>query len=416
MGTPVAEPRIARFERLAYGLFLHWGLYSQLGRGEWAMHSDKMPKEQYARLKDTFTATDFDAHLIARFAREAGMRYITLTTRHHEGFSLYDTRGLDDFDAPHSPAGRDLVAEFVEACRAEGIVPILYHTTLDWRWESHACDDRRFDAYLDYLHASVEILCTHYGPIGGLWFDGNWSRPQADWKEDRLYGVIRRYQPDAMIINNTGLSAGGKTGNPEIDSVTFEQSLPGPMDRNGWPKYVAGEMCQTMNAHWGIGARDFMYLSPAEVIERLCLCRKTGANLLLNVGLTATGAIPDYEAAALRRAGEWVALHEAPIREGKPCAVTAMGRDFVLEANGKLYVFVFNLSIGGHANVTVSFGGSGPRALKGVLKPIRQVCWMDSGETLLFAQDPASGVVAIDFTPYSYGTHLVVRLAEIQLE
>ena len=166
---PVA--RVARFEKLAHGMFVHWGLYSQLGQGEWIQHLKPVPQREYDKLKATFTAADFDARALARLARAAGMRYITLTTRHHEGFSLYDTRGLSDFDAPHSPAGRDLVAEFVDGCRAEGIVPFLYHTTLDWRWNSHRCNARAFAKYLDYLHTSVEVLCRHYGPIGGLWFD-----------------------------------------------------------------------------------------------------------------------------------------------------------------------------------------------------------------------------------------------------
>ena len=253
--VPVPEPRIARFENLGYGLFLHWGVYSQLGRGEWVRQRENIAGEDYARLTGTFTAQDFDARALARTAKDAGMKYITLTTRHHDGFSLYDTRGLNDFDAPHSGAKRDLVAEFVEGCRAEGIVPFFYHTTLDWRFDSARCSDEKFNEYLSYLNDSVEILCANYGEIGGLWFDGNWSRKGADWQEDRLYATIRRHQPDAMIINNTGLSATGALGHPELDSVTFEQGLPKPLNRAGHPKYVAIEMCQTMNAHWGIGAR-----------------------------------------------------------------------------------------------------------------------------------------------------------------
>ncbi len=120
----------------------------------------------------------------------------------------------------HTPCKRDLVREYVNACRKHDIVPFFYHTTLDWYQKSFEND---FDAYLEYLNRSVEILCKNYGRIGGFWFDGNWSKPDADWKEDRLYGIIRRYQPEAMIINNTGLDARERVGHPEIDSVTFEQ-------------------------------------------------------------------------------------------------------------------------------------------------------------------------------------------------
>ncbi|MCX7869806.1 MAG: alpha-L-fucosidase, partial [Terrimicrobiaceae bacterium] len=164
-------PRIAAFENLAFGMFLHYGLYSLLGKGEWIQDFAKIPVEEYARLAGRFTAEHFDGRAIAKLCRQAGMRYACLTTRHHEGFSLYDTRGLNDFDAPHSAARRDLVADFVEGCREEGVIPFFYHTTLDWRWDTIRCDDKRFEEYLDYLRASVEILCSQYGPVGGFWFD-----------------------------------------------------------------------------------------------------------------------------------------------------------------------------------------------------------------------------------------------------
>jgi alpha-L-fucosidase len=224
---------------MAFGMFVHWGLYSLLERGEWILHHSRMPEAEYRKLTERFTAENFDARALARLAKRAGMKYITLSARHHDGFSLYDTRGLSTYDAPHSAAGRDLIAEFVEGCRAEGIVPFLYHTTLDWSFGTADCDEATFNEYLDYLHASVEILCREYGPLGGLWFDGNWSR-EADWKEDRLYGMIRKYQPDCMIINNTGLGHRGVWGHPEIDSTTFEQGLPQPIDRRGLAEVRGG--------------------------------------------------------------------------------------------------------------------------------------------------------------------------------
>ena len=130
MAIPIPAPYVAAFEKLGFGMFVHWGLYSQLGKGEWIFDQAHMDKADYRRLFDTFTAADFDAPALARLAKQAGMRYIVLTTRHHEGFSLYDTRGLNTYDAPHSPAHRDLVREFVDACRAEDIVPFFYHTGL----------------------------------------------------------------------------------------------------------------------------------------------------------------------------------------------------------------------------------------------------------------------------------------------
>ena len=271
------------FRHDRFGMFIHWGLYSQMGQGEWIQHAKQIPGEEYQKLQQTFTASKFDAHKIAETAKAAGAKYITLTTRHHEGFSLFDTKGLNTYDAPHSPVGRDLIREYVDACNDVGIVPFFYHTTLDW-------DDPRFNndfkAYLQYLRDSVEILCSEYGKIGGLWFDGNWSKKDADWEEDALYGMIRSYQPNAMIINNTGLKARGALGHIELDSVTFERGRPGEINMEGSPKYIASEMCQTLNEHWGYTKLDFCYKSLKDLIEDFCVCRTIRESILFRVWLT----------------------------------------------------------------------------------------------------------------------------------
>jgi alpha-L-fucosidase len=413
MQTPIPLPRIARFEKLAFGLFIHYGLYSQSGAGEWIQHFRKIPAREYARLFDTFTAADFDGRAIARLARQAGMRYACLTTRHHEGFSLYDTGGLDPFDAPHSPAGRDLVSEFVEGCRAEGIVPFFYHTTLDWRWDTAACSNEKFDEYLDYLNASVEVLCRNYGEIGGLWFDGNWSRPEADWKEDRLYATIRRHQPEAIIVNNTGLQARGTLGHPEIDSTTFEQGLPSAPDRRGQLKYTAGEMCETLNGHWGVGAKDLRFKNPGTIIENLCACRKVGANYLLNVGPTATGAIGDYEAALLHLVGRWVSAHGDLIYEGLPVAAQAEGRDFLLEKDGCYYYLAHDLSREGSEHVIAGGTRNSPRSVTEFPVKAAAIRWMDDDSSVAFIQSPDASLLTMDCKGYDYGTDMVVRVAEI---
>ncbi len=413
---PTPAPRIAHFENLAYGLFVHWGLYSQLERGEWIQHVDQIPGDQYAALIHGFTAQDFDARELARFARAAGMKYIVLTTRHHEGFSLYDTRGLDDFDAPHSPAQRDLVAEFVEGCRAEGIAPFFYHTTIDWRpqWDTRTRSAEQFGQYLDYLHESVEILCTQYGEIGGLWFDGNWARRDVDWQEDRLYSMIRRHQPDAMIINNTSLESYGTVGHAELDAVTFEQGMPIAPDRSGWPKYLAGEMCQTMNEYWGISRSDWDFLSPREVLEQLCACRKVGANFLLNIGPTAMGAIPAYEKAALLHVGRWIEKFGPSLYDGKPTNIGCQGRDFVLQSGDNLYYFALDLA---RNNPSPNHQGTiGPRALAGLQTPIESVRWLDNNQPAMWTQNAGNGLAAIEVSKLQHGTNPLVRVAQITLD
>jgi alpha-L-fucosidase len=414
MNVEIPEPQayIRNFEKLGYGMFIHWGLYSLRGQGEWIQNQLKITKEDYRKLAESFTAQEFDAHKLAETAKSAGMKYAVLTTRHHEGFSLYDTRGLSDFDAPQSAAGRDLVAEFVAGCRDNGIVPFFYHTTLDWYQESFEND---FDEYLDYLNKSVEILCSNYGKIGGLWFDGNWSKPNADWKEDELYATIRKLQPEAMIINNTGLSHRGEPGNIEIDSVTFERGRPTKMDRRGMKKYVAAEMCQTMNEHWGIGEHDYCYLSPKEIIENLAACRKVGANFLLNVGPDAAGRIPGYERETLVRVGGWVKANADIIYNAVPTDIIGTDKDFALELNGRIYLFIHNITSEGSEHVSIGGSGNGLRTFSNVNKSVKKVSWLDNNESLQFACSSDAGILTVNATGYPYGTNLVVRIAKVEM-
>lgn len=409
---PIPERRVANFEQMAFGMFIHWGLYSQLGTGEWTLEVHKRDRAEYEGLRDSFTAEHFDADAIVSMAKAAGCRYITLTTRHHEGFSLYDTCGLNTYDAPHSAAGRDLVAEFVAACARQDVLPFFYHTTLDWYNPDFNGD---FDKYLEYLRKSVEILCTNYGPIGGLWFDGDWSRPGADWKHDELYGTIRRLQPEAMIINNTGMGARGRLVHPEIDAVTFEQGRPTPMDRRGMDKYVSAEMCCTLNDHWGVGLCDFNYKSPRELIETLCDCRRVGANLLLNIGPTAQGGVLPMQRELMATLGAWMDIFGEAVYNGRPYPSHCAGRSFVLKGKDCLYIFAYDLGQKGHENVTVaSKNYCGVYAFSGISDSIARVCWMDNGEELAFTQQGDS--LTVNLTGNPYGTGYCVRVARAELK
>ncbi len=413
MSIPVPAKYIADFEKRGFGMFIHWGLYSQLAQGEWTMNLHYISQEKYNELFNNFTAEDFDAKKIVALAKQAGMKYITLTTRHHDGFSLYDTHGLTDYDVMHTPCGRDLVKEFVEACREEDILPILYHTTLDW---VHPDFDNDFDAYLEYLFKSVEILCTHYGKIGGLWFDGNWSKRDADWKLDEFYGMIRRLQPDAMIINNTGLSRQGEAGHPELDSVTFEQGQATPMEREGKAKYITAEMCQTMNRHWGIAAHDLDYKSPRQMIERLCHARKVGANYLLNIGLTGQGGVTKMTEALLEVIGQWTAMAKDSLYDGKVCDIRCSHeKDFVLEKDGAAYVYVHDLPLLGPKDVVAAYESTDEdHSLSNLHRKVKSIRWIDNGEELLFSQ--TEDVCSYRAVGFPYGSHWIVRVAKVEFE
>lgn len=410
---PTPEKRVAEFEEMGFGIFVHWGLYSQLEQGEWTMEIHDIPKDEYVKLKDTFTAAKYDASRFVKTVKQAGAKYIVLTTKHHEGFFMYDTLGLCDYDAPHSPAQRDLVKEFVDACNAEGIKPIFYHATFDW-YEKHYNSD--FDVYLEYLRKSVEILCQNYGEIGGFWFDGNWDKKTANWKLDELYGTIRKYQPNAMIINNTGLSRRGLLEHNEIDSVTFEQGNPEPINREGMEKYVAGEMCQTMNKHWGNAHKDLHYKSTTDLIETLCRCRKAGANYLLNVGPDQDGNMTKMQEAMLEIIGQWMEINGEAIHRGRPCEIKAAGngKDFALKASdGQVYLFIHDLKVVGNVNVMLGGEGENPRCFLNMHEKINGLRWMDNDEELTFTQDEKKGILCFDATGYPYGTDLVVRVAKV---
>jgi len=413
MSIPKPKQYILDFEQMGLGMFVHWGLYSQLGRGEWAAEAENIEMDEYKKLAETFTAEDFDAEEIVLTAKSMGCKYITLTTRHHEGFSLYDTCGLNSFDAPHTPAGRDLVREFVDACNQHGVIPFLYHTTLDWYNKDFSRD---FDKYLEYLRQSVEILCKNYGKIGGFWFDGNWSKKDVDWKEDELYATIRKYQPEAMIINNTGMGKRGELGNLEIDSVTFEQGRPTPMNREGMSKYIAAEMCHTLNNHWGIGSKDVDYKSPKELIQSLCDCRKVGANYLLNIGPEAQGKINTYQKELLILLGKWMEVFGEAIYNGRPCGMGGMGKNFALKSvDGKyLYLFVYDLMKKGSTHVVVGGKYSGAYAFGNVIDQVSSIKWMDEEEELDFIQD--KGMLCVNFTGQPYGKSYPVRVAKARIK
>ena len=215
----IVKQYIKEFEKLGFGMFVHFGVYSMIGNGEWVKQIHNISDEDYYEYVKKFNPDKNWAKELVAAAKGAGCKYITITTRHHDGFSLYDTCGLNDYDAPHT-CGRDVIREFVDECNAAGIIPFFYHTLLDWYHPEYNGD---FKKYLAYLRDSVAILCKNYGKIGGIWFDGMWNKPSEDWEEDALYGMIRSYQPDAMIINNTGLSARGELGHmAEIPVVTRE--------------------------------------------------------------------------------------------------------------------------------------------------------------------------------------------------
>lgn len=405
---PLPLRRILDFENLGFGLFVHFGLYSVLGMGEWAKKVRNIPWDEYMNLFKRFNPKKDWANKLVCAAKDAGCRYITLTTRHHDGFSLFDTCGLNDFDAPHA-CGRDIVAEFVNACRIHNIIPFFYHTLLDWHEESY---NKEFKTYLNYLRNSVEILCKNYGKIGGIWFDGMWDKRDTDWEEDALYSLIRKWQPDAMIINNTGLRRQGALGHIELDSVTFERGRPKPINMSGSPKYIASEMCEVFSSHWGYAKMDFNYKSVVNIIESLAVCRRYRSNFLLNIGPMADGSLRTIDKGMLEIVGDWVRINEEAIHKPIPTDITIEDKpkDFILRDGNSYYLFVHDLKMVSDKNVALE--AHLELEEKFVLdKKIKSVQWLDNNEHLDFVQE--NDKVVVHTKPFFYGESQVIRIAKI---
>lgn len=394
---------IENFKRLGFGMFNHFGLYSLIGRGEWVLENCAYDREKYNALIDKFNVRKDWAKKLVKTAKDAGCKYITLTTRHHDGFSLYDTQGLNDFDAPHSACKRDLIREFVEECNAQGIVPFFYHTLLDWRNRDYKDN---FPKYIDYLVKSIEILCTSYGKVGGFWFDGMWDKPNEDWQQDRLYGTIRKYQPNAMIIDNTGLNALGQTGHIEIDSVTFERGKPGFADVS--KKTIAGEMCDGMTDHWGYTENDICMKSTRDLVEALIDCRKFDCNFLLNTGLMGNGLIPAAEKENLLAIGKWIKANKGFIYAARSSDLTAENADILTD--GEWYYAVIK-RVPMAANCNVARTEDNKTVTLNTDKKILSAKWLDSGERVKL-----SGRNSFDVLPFPYGVSLGARVAKFKLE
>ena len=393
---------IENFEKLGMGLFVHFGLYSIVGKGEWYKSAHGIDMKEYIPLINKFKIKKTWAKELVSTAKKAGAKYITITTRHHDGFSLFDTCGLSEFDVMHSPTGRDLMREFVEECNAAGIVPFFYHTLLDWY---HPDYETNFPKYLEYLRKSIEILCTKYGKIGGLWFDGMWNKPNDDWEEDALYGLIRKYQPEAMIINNTGLSAHGKTGHKEIDSVTFERGKPAFVDYS--EKYVAGEMCQVLNDHWGYAKEDLNYKSVGSLIEDLVNCRRYNCNFLLNTGLMGNGGVRPMDKAILEEIGNWIKVNKKVVYNWKSCDVEAENAFCVTD--GKYYYAVCkDVVMASDPNVALAGVVKTVKILSD--KKVKNAVWLDNGKRFKVKKNEFAA------KPFVYGISRHIRVARFELK
>ena len=302
MPTPAA---LSWWHDARFGMFIHWGLYALLARHEWTMYQESIPPEEYRGLADRFNPQHYNPEEWVALAQDAGMRYMILTSRHHEGFSLWDSK-VSDFTAPKTAARRDLLAEFVNACEKRGMRYGFYYSLLDWRYPAYfrgkARDPEGWAEFLDYVHAQVLELCTNYGDLSVLWYDGGWPYTPEDWGSTPLNAEVRRLRPD-ILINNRSMQ-------PE-DFDTPEQHVTPSPDRL-W------ESCMTMNTTWGYSTIDREWKSPRQLIHYLVTAANGGGNYLLNVGPDPDGRIPFESVERLRAMGRWLDVYGESIYGSEP--------------------------------------------------------------------------------------------------
>jgi alpha-L-fucosidase len=308
-------------------MFIHWGVYSVLGDGEWVMNNQNISIKEYEKLPSFFNPTEFNAKDWVKIAKDSGMKYITITSRHHDGFSMFNSKATDYTIVKKTPYKKDILKQLADECHKEGIKLFFYYSQLDWYRDDYFPRGRtgtgikgrgegEWDDYIDFMKDQLTELLTNYGEIGGIWFDGQWDQHEwdgkrfgklkADFKLDEVYKLIHKLQPTALIGSNHHLSP-----NPGEDFQMFEKDLPG----KGTKDFATSaedignlpfEVCETINSSWGFNLKDRKHKSKKQLIQYLVKAAGYGSNLLLNVGPMPNGKIQEEHIESLKKIGSWV--------------------------------------------------------------------------------------------------------------
>ena len=339
------------FQDARFGLFIHWGIYSELGAGEWVMNNRGIPAAQYERLSTFFNPIKFDASAWVALAKAAGMKYITITSKHHDGFAMFDSKVSDYNVMRRTPFARDPLKELVAAASKEGIKVFFYYSQLDWHSPDYFPTGQtgrasgrpasgNFDRYLDYMNAQLKELLTGYGPIGGIWFDGMWDRPEANWRLRETYDLIHQLQPAALVGSNHHM-----TPFPGEDFQMIEKDLPG-QNSAGWNTAALGalplETCETMNGTWGFNLTDHDYKSTRDLVRYLVRAAGANANFLLNVGPMPNGAIQPEFAERLQEVGAWLRTNGESIYGTRGGPITARPWGVTTQKGNRVYVHILD--------------------------------------------------------------------------
>lgn len=303
------------FQDARFGMFIHWGVYSVLGRGEWVMNNEKIPVAEYEKIPPQFNPVQYDPAAWVALAKSAGMHYITITSKHHDGFAMWAT-GQNHYNIVNStPYAKDVLKPLAEECRRQGLKLFFYHSHLDWHSPDYYPLGRTgltagrppggdFNRYLDYMDAQLTELLTNYGDIAGIWFDGMWDKPKADWRLRRTYDLIHKLQPAALVGNNHHLAPFEGE-----DFQMFEKDLPGQNTTGFSGESKIGslplETCDTISGAWGYNSQDTKYKSTKQLVAYLVRAAGNNANFLLNIGPKPDGTIQPEFVTRLHEIGQW---------------------------------------------------------------------------------------------------------------
>jgi alpha-L-fucosidase len=358
------DQRMKWFREARFGMFIHWGVYAvpagewngKTNYGEWFMEETKMPVSQYEQFARQFNPVKFDAREWVRMAKDAGMKYIVITSKHHDGFALYPSQ-LTDWCIKSTPFQRDPLKELADACRQAGIRLCFYYSIMDWHhpdwgtrraWHDKATGKPDMDRYVAFMKGQLKELITNYGPLGILWFDGEWESPWTPERGRDLYQYVRSLQPDIIINNRVGKGRAGMAGMDKGEGAvgdygTPEQEIPA----TGFGPGVDWESCMTMNNHWGYNKHDQNWKSATTLIRNLVDCASKGGNYLLNIGPTAEGLFPQASVERLAEIGKWMKVNSESIygTQASPFEELGWGRCTQKPIGGsktRLYLHVFD--------------------------------------------------------------------------